>query len=184
MQGWSKDDRRFPGHEEVLRYLQAFAERAGVLPHVRFNTRVTRVTPVATPNGTYDGERCWEVAAAPVADVAVAQERAEQTNGAGSTNGMAEPAHETTQAFDALMVCNGHYAEPRVPPVDGMNTFGGRCEHSHNYRRPEGYKGLRVVTVGAHASGVHQLHMAQAHCCVGSCANLPQKQSRMVYWCV
>ena len=58
-----------------------------------------------------------------------------------------------THTYNAVVVCNGHYAVPRVPPVTGMDSFGGRCEHSHNYRRPDGYRGLRVVTVGAHASG-------------------------------
>jgi len=39
----SADPRRFPGHEEVLRYLEAFARRFDLLRLVRFETEVLRV---------------------------------------------------------------------------------------------------------------------------------------------
>lgn len=35
----------FLSHHEVMDYLEAYAERAGVLPHIRFNTRVDDVSP-------------------------------------------------------------------------------------------------------------------------------------------
>lgn len=42
----------FLSHYEVMDYLDAYAERAGVLPHVRFNTRVDDVSPVG--NGSWN----------------------------------------------------------------------------------------------------------------------------------
>lgn len=54
--------------------------------------------------------------------------------------------------FDAVMVCNGHYARPRNPevPADG---FEGQLMHAHNYRNPATFAGLRVMVVGAANSG-------------------------------
>jgi cation diffusion facilitator CzcD-associated flavoprotein CzcO len=42
----------FLSHWEVMEYLQAYAEHAGVRPHIRFNTRVEEVTPAG--DGTWN----------------------------------------------------------------------------------------------------------------------------------
>lgn len=147
MQGTSVDARRFPGHVEVLHYLEAFAKRFKLDECVRFNTRVVSATPQSdhsNQNGTRQLTR-WEVTV-------------EQT--VACSNGSTPPDHNclAPQIVDAVVVCNGHYAEPRVPPMPGIDSFPGRCEHSHSYRRPEGYRGLRVVVIGANASGVSKVH--------------------------
>ena len=51
------------------------------------------------------------------------------------------------------MVCNGHYSVPARPAIPGLEQFGGRVEHSHDYRGPEQYTGEAVVVLGAAASG-------------------------------
>lgn len=56
--------------------------------------------------------------------------------------------------FDAVMVCNGHYAKPRVPSLPGVEHFGGLQTHAHNYRSPEGLAGKRVLIWGTSASGL------------------------------
>ena len=38
------------------------------------------------------------------------------------------------KVYDALVVCNGHYSQPRLPQVEGQNDFPGLIMHSHNYR--------------------------------------------------
>jgi cation diffusion facilitator CzcD-associated flavoprotein CzcO len=43
VEGADSDQRRFPGHEEVLRYLQEFARRFDLLGMVRLGTEVVRV---------------------------------------------------------------------------------------------------------------------------------------------
>lgn len=43
----------FLSHYEVIEYLEAYAERFGIPPHIRFNTRVERVAPV--------GDGSWRV---------------------------------------------------------------------------------------------------------------------------
>ena len=55
---------------------------------------------------------------------------------------------------DAVMVCNGHYTEPRLPALPGQGSFPGLQMHSHNYRTRQPFSGKRVVVVGAAASGI------------------------------
>ncbi len=48
----------YPGHEQVLAYLRAYADQFGLRPDIRFSTAVERVEPVA-------GGTCWDVTVAP-----------------------------------------------------------------------------------------------------------------------
>ncbi len=57
------------------------------------------------------------------------------------------------ESFDAVAVCNGHFSEPRVPALPGLEQFPGMVLHSHNYRRPDSFAGLRVVVLGSSVSG-------------------------------
>lgn len=61
--------------------------------------------------------------------------------------------HINFSDFDAVMVCNGHYSVPKVPEVKNLDLFPGLQMHSHEYRSPGVFKGLRVVVLGAAASG-------------------------------
>lgn len=58
-----------------------------------------------------------------------------------------------TEAFDAIMVCNGHYFQPRIPKISGHDVFAGKQMHSHDYRVPEIFDGKTVVVLGAGPSG-------------------------------
>ncbi len=61
---------------------------------------------------------------------------------------------ETEQTFDAIAICNGHYSEPRVPALPGLEHFRGQLLHSHNYRSPEGLAAGAVCLLGAGPSGI------------------------------
>jgi cation diffusion facilitator CzcD-associated flavoprotein CzcO len=64
-------------------------------------------------------------------------------------------ANRTEQAFDALLVCNGHHWDPRVPDYPG--SFDGPEIHSHNYVDPStplDLYGKRVLVVGIGNSAV------------------------------
>ena len=58
------------------------------------------------------------------------------------------------EPFDAVAVCNGHFSEPRVPALPGLDGFAGTVLHSHNYRQPDAFEGARVVVLGSSASGI------------------------------
>jgi cation diffusion facilitator CzcD-associated flavoprotein CzcO len=51
------------------------------------------------------------------------------------------------ELFDSLLVCSGHHREAFVPEYPG--TFAGRIVHSSTYKRPEPFRGQRVLVVGA-----------------------------------
>lgn len=82
----------------------------------------------------------------------------------GVTNGVLiesdVPATSTTktqvaETFDAVCVCNGHYADPFTPRVEGADGFRGTCIHAREYDNPdiEAFVGKRVLCVGSRSSG-------------------------------
>lgn len=130
------DNRTYPSHDEVLRYLKAYATRFDVLDNVRFSTAVESVVPSFEKGGKT--LRHWTVSVAC------------PTPAAGSLD--SSMATET-RTFDAVVVCNGHYSAPRLPTYEGQDSFAGLQLHSHNYRRPDPFVGQTLLVVGAAFSG-------------------------------
>ncbi|MFC8535720.1 flavin-containing monooxygenase [Streptomyces sp. NPDC057249] len=109
----------FPHHSQVLAYLEEYASGYGLHRHIAFGTRVTSVRPL-------DGG--WEV---------VHRRRGDASS-------------VTVRQYTDVVVANGHHWDPRLPdpPVPGAADFEGSAVHSHAYRTPEPYAGLRVLVVG------------------------------------
>ncbi|XP_061103328.1 uncharacterized protein LOC133132141 isoform X1 [Conger conger] len=118
----------FLPHQEVKRYLERYSQHYHITPHIRFQTVVEEVKPVAMETG--EGKVTWEVT---------------------SSGGQGGPRTET---FDAVFVCNGHYSVPYLPSIPGLEHFKGTLLHSHAYRVPEPFAGQSVVVLGAGASGL------------------------------
>ena len=51
------------------------------------------------------------------------------------------------ERFDSLLVCSGHHRNAFVPAYPG--TFTGEIVHSSTYKRPDPFRGQRVLVVGA-----------------------------------
>lgn len=47
--------------------------------------------------------------------------------------------------YDFIYVCNGHYTEPDMPKIEGMELYQGQQMHSHLYRRAEKFKGKNIL---------------------------------------
>jgi thioredoxin reductase len=63
----------------------------------------------------------------------------------------------STDEYDAVVVCNGHYEAPYIPEIPGQDEWliGDRSiEHSLHYDVPEPYEGKSVLIVGGRSSGV------------------------------
>ncbi|KAG6921730.1 Flavin-binding monooxygenase family protein [Chelydra serpentina] len=116
----------FLHHSDVLAYLESYADHFRVREHVRFSWLVDAVSPAEGAAGGWDVTACR------------AQDRRVRA----------------TERFDAVIVCSGHYSDPFVPPIPGLETFPGRVLHSHEYRCPEPFAGRTVVLLGAGPSGV------------------------------
>ncbi|CBI31893.3 unnamed protein product, partial [Vitis vinifera] len=119
-----RDSRRFPGHQEVLLYLNDYATEFGLTELVRFETEVVYA-------GLFEDGK-WKV-------------RSRQENGV---------AVDVDEIFDALVVCNGHYTEPRTAEIPGIDAWPGKQMHSHNYRIPEPYRDLVVILIGSGPSAL------------------------------
>ncbi|KAI3449100.1 hypothetical protein Pfo_005765 [Paulownia fortunei] len=52
------------------------------------------------------------------------------------------------EVFDAVVVCIGHYTQPRVANFPGIEKWPGNQMHSHNYRVPEPFLDQIVVVIG------------------------------------
>lgn len=89
------DARAFPGHEEVLWFLNRFADEFGLHELTRFGSEVVRVERV--------GERSesWVV----------------ESRSADSESGLSR------EVFEAVVVCSGHSTQPRVPTIPGKCSF-------------------------------------------------------------
>ncbi|KAG5538622.1 hypothetical protein RHGRI_019251 [Rhododendron griersonianum] len=105
------DPRNFPGHEEVLKFLKDFAREFGLTELIRFETEVVRVERFDSGDDDYE----WVVES--------------RTSGASGE-----------EEFQAVVVCTGHYAEPIVANLPGIEQWPGKQLHSHNYRVPDPFQ--------------------------------------------
>uniref|UniRef100_A0A0D9WUR0 Flavin-containing monooxygenase n=1 Tax=Leersia perrieri TaxID=77586 RepID=A0A0D9WUR0_9ORYZ len=119
------DGRRFPVHGELLRYIRDFCDAFGLIDAVRLNTTVTRVAMDGSPSR-------WTV-------------RSKHRDAAGDGE---------EEVFDAVVVATGHYTQPRLPAIEGMDTWRRRQLHSHSYRVPDSFAGEVVVIIGCSVSGI------------------------------
>jgi cation diffusion facilitator CzcD-associated flavoprotein CzcO len=126
-------DRSFVHHTNVQEYLVQYSKQLEVEPLIRFNHRVTQLAKVATKDNDdshRDPYSQWQLTALDT-----------------TTN------VELAQTYDAIVVCNGHYAKPYIPAIANIDRFKGQVLHSHNYRIPEPFANKTVVVLGGGQSG-------------------------------
>ncbi|OVA20189.1 Flavin monooxygenase FMO [Macleaya cordata] len=116
-----RDPRRYPGHKEVLNYLEGFANDFQLIELVRFETEVVRVELVE--------EGKWVV-------------KSRRRGG----------ADDVDEVFDAVVVCSGHYTEPNIAEIPGIDAWPGKQIHSRNYRVPEPFRNQVVLLIGNSSS--------------------------------
>lgn len=68
-----------------------------------------------------------------------------------------------SQTFDAVCVCNGHYAAPSIPTIQGIEYFKGETLHSIEYDDPLDFAGKTVLCIGGRASGADIAREISAH---------------------
>ena len=125
----------FVSHREVLSYLYEYAYYHQLMEHVRCNKRVVRIWPV-DKDSTTDCDGCGEELAWMV-----------------ETFDEFHRGHTTIHRFDAVIVANGHYNDPFVPQIPGLEHFPGRIMHSIAFEDGGDFRGKHVLVLGAKASG-------------------------------
>ncbi|XP_042355421.1 flavin-containing monooxygenase FMO GS-OX-like 2 [Plectropomus leopardus] len=96
----------------------------------QFNTAVENVKPVVVATEGEEARTTWEVTSS-------------------DSSGC-----QKTETFDSVFICSGHYSDPHVPHIPGIENFKGAVLHSHAYRCAEVFSGRSVVVLGAKASGL------------------------------
>ncbi|KAF4815310.1 Thiol-specific monooxygenase [Colletotrichum siamense] len=126
----------FPPHQTVKKYLEDYAEE--LKPIISLSTQVLSLKKVQSGS-----QVCWEIETQDL-----------KTN------------ERTKSQFDAVMVASGHYNDPFIPDIPGLDNFDkahpGTISHSKFYRNPSQYEGkasltqhpVKVIVVGNSASGI------------------------------
>ncbi|CAI9091016.1 OLC1v1025934C1 [Oldenlandia corymbosa var. corymbosa] len=141
------DSRRYPSHTEVLAYLRDFCEWFGLRVLIRFNTRVEYVGMLNYNDGSGGGcgdgfeNLKW-----------IVRSVLEEKKFDDDRRVVGLPA-SSEEVFDAVVVASGHYAQPRLPDIKGMDEWKRKQMHSHIYRIPQPFKNEVVVVVGNSQSG-------------------------------
>ncbi|KAG9274256.1 dimethylaniline monooxygenase N-oxide-forming 2-like [Astyanax mexicanus] len=120
----------FVHHTEVRKYLEQYCDHFNLWDHIQFGTTVDAVKPVKEQSG-WKG-LAWDV----------------------TTSDGIERSKSIKERFDAVMVCNGHFYDPYIPTIPGLEKFKGMLMHSHDYRNAEPFAGKSVVVLGAGLSGL------------------------------
>ncbi|GJN85958.1 hypothetical protein PLIIFM63780_009534 [Purpureocillium lilacinum] len=126
-QSFRKDSWVFPSREDIQEYLVKYAESVRDL--IRFCIQVTKLS-----RRCIDGHDKWRIEARST----VSQETIDDV-------------------FDAVVVANGHYSIPFIPPMANMATFQETypsiITHSKQYRTASEFEGKKVIIVGNGPSG-------------------------------
>lgn len=116
----------FPSRDQIVAYINSFADEKGLRRHIVFDTEVLAVTPLTVPDGVPVGTRGWGV-----------------TTSRGDEG-----------RFDGVLVANGHLWDARMP--EESKDYTGFQVHTSRYRNVRGLDyspGDRVLVVGAGNSG-------------------------------
>ncbi|KAI9715413.1 MAG: hypothetical protein M1828_000873 [Chrysothrix sp. TS-e1954] len=117
----------FPEHETITSYLDRYAEDVRHL--ITFETQVTHIERVP-----YDEHSIWRVSTRNI-----------RTNSSNVGD------------YDAVLITSGHYSVPFIPSIDGISHWNSRypsvISHSKLFRKPEAFRGKKVVVVGWGPSG-------------------------------
>ncbi|KAL7520039.1 hypothetical protein ACHAWX_005180 [Stephanocyclus meneghinianus] len=138
---WGGDgaEESYVTHRKVRRYLESYADEFRLKDCIRFGCTVERLTVLLNPQNSSDDD-----------------------NGNNDNNewpriSLQWKVHDDNaqrqQTFDAVCICNGHYALPSIPPLPGLSSFPGPVRHAIEYDRPDEYAHKTVLCIGARASG-------------------------------
>jgi hypothetical protein len=159
-----------------LDYLEGYCDAFELSSMIRRNTRVMSLQIVEGTSSAFCSD--WpqirlEYAAAEMATTVptpLSAPSADRADAGSKTTTVALPStsanRTTTEVFDAVCVCNGHYSLPFVPRLRGLDnatSFGIQVLHSIAYDSPEKFGGKRVLCVGGRASGSDLARELTAH---------------------
>jgi len=134
---WGGDGKSqsFVTHNDVKDYLTRYAKKFGVDGLIQYNSRVKQLNVLV--NEESNANPSWPK---------IKLEWDTENPGGGE-------AQSSLDSFDAVCICNGHYAAASTPIISGMENFQGKTCHSMEYDDPSVFEGQTVLCVGGRASG-------------------------------
>eukprot|EP00339_Tiarina_fusa_P009715 CAMPEP_0117029412 /NCGR_PEP_ID=MMETSP0472-20121206/21297_1 /TAXON_ID=693140 ORGANISM="Tiarina fusus, Strain LIS" /NCGR_SAMPLE_ID=MMETSP0472 /ASSEMBLY_ACC=CAM_ASM_000603 /LENGTH=448 /DNA_ID=CAMNT_0004737165 /DNA_START=166 /DNA_END=1512 /DNA_ORIENTATION=+ len=130
---WTEVPESFITHKDVLNYLQSYEQHFDLGKYISYGSPVKQLTLLTdqtsrvspSSEGWPKIKLEWESGGSPQSDV-----------------------------FDAVFICNGHYAKPANPYIPGLEEyFKGETMHSVSYDDPKDFEGKTVLCIGGRASG-------------------------------
>jgi hypothetical protein len=139
---WTRTvERSYVTHRDVLDYLHDYQQMFDLTQYIQFDCTVQQLTllPHSCSALRPPSDEIW-----PQIELQWEQRR-ERFH--------PDPSY-CQDTFDAVIVCNGHYALPSIPNLPGLGDyFHGNVLHSIEYDDPSEFAGQRVLCVGGRASG-------------------------------
>ncbi|KAF2105020.1 FAD/NAD(P)-binding domain-containing protein [Rhizodiscina lignyota] len=110
--------------DQFAQYFEEYAKAFGLLDRVKLGMPVEKISRSKSNDG-------WEISFRPRG-----KEQVE------------------TATFDKVALCHGlQVQEPKMPKIEGIDTFTGLAMHSNEYKGPEPFNGKTVVVVGMGNTG-------------------------------
>ncbi|OVA20190.1 Flavin monooxygenase-like [Macleaya cordata] len=103
-----RDPRRYPGHKEVLNYLEDFASDFQLTELIRFETEVVHVGLLLEEEEEEEGRKKWLVKS---------RRKSGRADGENNTSNCSSSVVD--EVFDAVVVCSGHFTEPNIAEIPG-----------------------------------------------------------------
>ena len=135
----------FVTHEDVNKYLYEYATEFDLHKLISFGSKITQLT---VPSGDFDRKN-GENYPSSLSRITLQWE----TDDNNSDENIRRGTSCFEDIFDAVIICNGHYALPSSPGIPGLEYFKGRVIHSIQYDTPSDFADQVVLCVGGRASG-------------------------------
>ena len=123
----------YVSHSQVQQYLEEYANNFDLLRYIHFGCSVTALKMLDDKTECNNDDKKWSKISLEWTDHKKNQ--------------------SSQQTFDAVCICNGHYAQPSYPKIPGLDRFAGKVMHSIEYDNPNDFVGLTVLCIGGRASG-------------------------------
>lgn len=141
---WPEGSEDFVSQDHLEQYVQRLAEHTGAHEKTLYDTSVESVHKAP-------GSPHWTLQSRTLVRLGTSANQKEDFK-----------FIDRTWQFGAVMVASGHYHEPRVPDIPGLQDlkrrFPDRVMHSKRYRTPETFRDKNVFIIGA---GVSSLDIAR-----------------------
>ena len=124
--GWT---RTYSRQREIWEYLRRVTREQGIAPHIRFHHEVTAAR--------WDEDvQLWQI-----------------ETSAGSPDG-ATGARPRELTAELLIAGPGPLSDPKLPDIEGIDTFAGTIFHSARWNHEHSLLGRRVAVIGTGASSI------------------------------